>query len=81
MGLNHKALQIIYKGEVLPLLLYGAPVRAEAMRFEYTRIKYVRVQSLMSIKITKAFHTTSSEALCVLAETTPIIIRTEEAVT
>ena len=42
-GLNHKALQTIYKGAVLPLLLYGAPVWAEAMRFEYSRIKYVRV--------------------------------------
>jgi ribonuclease HI len=73
-------LQTIYKGAVLPLLLYGAPVWAEAMRFEYNRIKYVRVQRLMNIKIAKAFRTTSSEALCVLAGTTPIIIRTEEAV-
>jgi len=79
-GLNHKALQTIYKGAVLPLLLYGAPVRAEAMKFEYNRIKYVRVQRLMNIKIAKAIRTTSSEALCILAGTTPIIIRTEEAV-
>lgn len=50
------------------------------MRFEYNRIKYVRVQRLMNIKIAKAFRTTSSEALCILAGTTPIIIRTEEAV-
>ena len=34
----------------------------------------------MNIKIAKPFRTTSSEALCVLAGTTPIIIRTEEAV-
>ena len=33
----------------------------------------------MNIKIAKAFRTTSSEALCVLAGTTPVI-RTEEAV-
>jgi len=33
----------------------------------------------MNIKIAKAFRT-SSEALCILAGTTPIIIRTEEAV-
>ena len=72
-------MQTVYKGAVLPLLLYGAPVWAEAMRFEY-RIKYVRVQRLMNIKIAKAFRTTSSEALCILAGTTPIIIRTEEAV-
>ena len=33
----------------------------------------------MNIKIAKAFRTTSSEALCILAGMTPIIIRTEEA--
>ena len=65
---------------ILPLLLYSAPVWAEAMRFEYNRVKYIRVQRLMNIKIVKAFHTTSSEALCILTGTTPIIIRTEVAV-
>ena len=34
----------------------------------------------MNIKIAKAYRTTSSEALCILAGTTLIIIRTEEAV-
>jgi len=62
-GLNHNALQTINKGAVLPLLLYGAPVWAKAMRFEYNRIKYVRVQRIMNIKIAKSFRTTSSEAL------------------
>jgi len=79
-GLNHKALQTIYKGAVLPLLIYSAPVWAEAMMFEYNRIKYVRVQRLMNIKIAKEFCTTSSEALCILVGMTPIIIRTEEPV-
>jgi hypothetical protein len=32
------------------------------------------------VRIAKAFRTTSSEALCILAGTTPIIIKTEEAV-
>ena len=50
------------------------------MKFEYNRRKYVRVQRLINIKIAKAFCTTSSDALCVLDGTTPIIIRTEEAV-
>jgi hypothetical protein len=50
------------------------------MWFEYNRVKYIRVQRLMNIKIAKAFHTTSSEGLCILAGTTPIIIRMEETV-
>jgi hypothetical protein len=49
------------------------------MRFEYNRLKYIRVQRRMNIKIARAFCTISSEALCILAGTTPIIIRTEEA--
>jgi len=49
------------------------------MRFEYNRLKYIRVQRLTNIKIAKEFRTTSSEALCILAGMTPIIIRTEEA--
>ena len=38
-------------GRFLSLLIYGVPVWAEAMRFEYNRTKYVTVQRLMSIKI------------------------------
>jgi len=79
-GLKHEALQTIYKGAILPLLLYGAPLWIDAMKFEYNRLKYIRVQRLMNLKIAKAFRKTSSEALCVLAGTTPIITRTEEEV-
>jgi len=59
-GLNHEALQTIYNGAILPLPLYGAPVWAEAMRFEYKRLKYIRVQRLMNIKTAKAYRTTSN---------------------
>jgi len=50
------------------------------MKYKYNRLKYIRVQRLINIKIAKAFRTTSSEALCILSGTTPIILRTEEAV-
>jgi ribonuclease HI len=78
-GLDHKALQTIYKDAILPLLLHGAPVWIEAMRYKHNRLKYIRVQRLMNIKIAKAFCTTSSEALCISAVITPIVIRREEA--
>jgi hypothetical protein len=32
-GLKHKALKTIYKGAILPLLLCGAPVWIEAMKY------------------------------------------------
>ena len=54
-GLHHETLQTIYKGAILPPLLYGAPVWAQAMRFEYNRLKHIRVQRLMNIKIAKEF--------------------------
>ena len=50
------------------------------MKLEYNKLKYTRVQRLMNLKIAEAFRTMSSEALCILTGTTPIIIRTEEAV-
>ena len=62
----------------MPVLLYGAPEWIEAMKYEYNRLKYIRVQRLMNIRMAKAFRT-SSEALCILAGMTPIIIKTEEA--
>jgi hypothetical protein len=34
----------------------------------------------MNVRMAKAFRTTSSEALCLLAGMTPILIKTEEAV-
>ena len=34
----------------------------------------------MTIRMAKAFRTTSGEALCIVAGMTPIIIKTEEAV-
>jgi hypothetical protein len=79
-GHKHEALKAIYKGVVLPLLLYGSPVWIEAMKYEYSRQKYIRVQRLMNLIIAKAFRTTSSEAPCSLAGLTAIIIKNEETV-
>ena len=79
MGLKHKALKTIYKQAILLLLLYGAPVWIQAFKFDYNKLKYIRAQRLLNIQIAKAFRT-SSEALCILAGTTPIIIKTKELV-
>jgi hypothetical protein len=75
-GLKHKVLTTTYKGAILPLLLYGAPVWIEVMKYTYNRQKYIRVQRLMNIRMAKVFHTTSSEALCIMTGMTPIIIKT-----
>jgi len=80
-GIKHEAMKTIYKGAILPLLLYGAPVWIEAMKHEFNRRKYIRTQRMINILTAKAFRTTSNEALCILTGLTPIIIKMEEAVT
>jgi len=72
-------LHTIYKGAILPLLLYGAPVWIEALKKESNKTIYSRVQHIINIKIAKAFRTTSNEALCTLTGLTPIVIKAEEA--
>ena len=80
-GLKHEALKTIYKGAILPQLLYAAPVWIESIRKECNRSKYVRVQRLINIRIAKAYRTISHEALCILTGLTPIDIKAEEVVT
>jgi len=77
-GLKHEALNTIYKGAILPLMLYGVPVWIGAMAKKCNKILYTRVQRLMNIKIAKAYRTTSGEALSVLTGITPIEIKVAE---
>jgi len=78
-GLDHKASKTIYVGGILPLLVYGAPVWINAMRKESYKIKLIRVQRLINIKMAKACRMVSHEALCILTGMTPIEIKIEEA--
>ena len=77
-GLSHKALHTIYKGAILPLMIYGVPVWIKALEKECNEKIYNRVQRLINIKIAKAYRTTSNEALCTLTGLTPIVIQAEE---
>jgi len=79
-GLNHAALKTIYKGGILPLLQYGAPVWINAIDKACYKLKRVRVQRLINIEITKAYRTVSNEALCILTGLTSIAIKLEELV-
>jgi hypothetical protein len=79
-GIKHAAIATIYKGAILPLLTYGASVWIDAIKYEHNREKYIRVQRLINVRMTKAYRTTSSEALCMLTGITPLIIKLEEVV-
>jgi len=54
-GLKQKALNAIYKGAILPLMLYSAPVWIWAMEKNCNRILYSRVQRLVNIETAKAY--------------------------
>jgi hypothetical protein len=71
MGLRHNVLRTIYEGDILPLLMYGAPVWEDAMKYNHNRKKYKRAQRLINLRTAKAYCTTSNEALCIVANTTP----------
>jgi len=77
--ISHEALYTVYKGAILPLLLYGASVWVESLEEECNKTVYNRVQRLINVTITKAFRTTSNEALCTLTGLTPFLIKAEEA--
>ena len=79
-GIKPAAMATIYKGAIPPLLTYGAPVWRDAMNYEHNRNKYIRVQSLINIRMAKAYRTTSSEAFCMTTGMTPIHIKLEEVV-
>jgi ribonuclease HI len=79
-GIKHEAMETIYKGAIMPLLMYGAPVWIEAMNHDYNRRKYIRVQRLINISMAKVYRTTSSEALCMVTAMTPTTIKLEEIV-
>jgi hypothetical protein len=78
-ALSHETLYTTYKGTILPLLLYGAPVWIQALEKKCNKTVYNRIQRLINIKIAKAFRTTSNEALCTLTGLPHIVIKAEEA--
>jgi len=63
MGTETGSIEDFYKGAILPLMLYVAPVWIDAMKYEHNRQKYIRDQRLMNLRMAKAYRTTSSESL------------------
>ena len=51
LGLSLKVLYTIYKGAILPLMIYGVSVWIKALEKEHDRTIYNRVQRIINIKI------------------------------
>mgnify|MGYP003623230219 FL=1 len=77
-GLGHQALTTIYKGAIIPILTYGAPMWAEVLAKKKNIQVLRRVQRLINIKIGKAHRTLSFEASCIVAGAKPIDIKIHE---
>ena len=77
-GLKSDVLKIIYRGAILPLLSYAAPVWIDSVNKRINTTKLRRVQRLINIKIIKAYRTTSYEASCIIAGLTPITIELQK---
>jgi hypothetical protein len=71
-GLGHEALKTIYTGAILPLLQYGAPVWIKSLENTSYKIKLIRIQRLINIRLAKSFRTVSNEALCIINSLTPM---------
>jgi len=80
LGLGHKALKTIYKGAVVPIPMYRAPVWVRAIWKNRNLTKYKRIQRLITIKTVRAYWTISYDASCVIAGVRPIQITIEEKV-
>jgi len=78
-GLNYAALKTIYTLDILPLLLYGAPIWINTINKASYKLKITRVQRLINIRLARAYQTVSNEVLCLITGLTPIDIKIEEA--
>jgi hypothetical protein len=47
-GFKHEALKTMYTIRALPPLPYGGPVWIEVMKYDYKKLKYIRVQILIN---------------------------------
>ena len=74
-GLSYTALKTIYTGDVLPILLYGAPVWINVTSKGSCKLKITRVQRLVDIRLARAYRAVSNEALCIITGLTPIELK------
>jgi len=75
LGLKQEALNTIYKGAILPLMLYGAPVWIRAMEKNYNRTLYSRVL----LQDSQGLPYDLNDALCILTGNAPVELKAEEA--
>lgn len=75
-GLGHGAMRTLYKGLFEPITTYAAAGWSDLLKGK-ARSMLVRSQRMALLRVTKAYRTTSTEALHVIAGAIPIDLRIE----
>ena len=73
-GLDSRALEVIFKGAILPMTGYAIPVWYKALDKRYLLNPLENLQRLIAIRFIKGYKTVSYDAANVLANFTPIDI-------
>ena len=76
-GLTSKVMTIIYQGLFVSIAAYAAPAWADLLNANLRR-KLLQVQRQALLKVTKAYRTISTDALCVIAGQVPLDLVVEE---
>lgn len=71
-GLDIKALEIIYKGAILPIICYGVSVWAEALDHKFVTDPLNSLQRRFAIRMIRGYRTVSTDAANVIANLMPI---------
>ena len=79
-GLVKGALDIIYKGAILPLLTYAAPVLSSALGKKYNVRRLRSVQRKFALRVIRGYRTISYHAATTLAGMVPIDLKIKELV-
>jgi len=77
-GLNSRALEVIYKGAVIPILSYGVPIWGEAIGKKYNILIIERIQRLIALRLCHAYKTVSTDALNIICNLMPIDLRLKQ---
>lgn len=68
----------LYNEVVHSMLLYGAPIWADALNIERTRLNMARVQRRSALRVAAAYRTVSEDAILVLTAIPPIDLLAQE---
>ncbi len=71
-GIDSKALTLIYKGAILPIIGYGISVWVDSIHRQYNKKYLNTIQRRIAIRLTKAYRTVSYNAVNIIANLPPL---------